>query len=94
MFSKVSDYPVQIINWHDRQTAPSLREALDLFPGSLCGGLRQWETMLLANPEQVRAEALDAIQATGGCRLILGTGCVTPTTAPYGNLLAARRAVE
>jgi uroporphyrinogen decarboxylase len=94
MFSKVNDYPVQVINWHDRQTTPSLKEALNLFPGTLCGGLRQWETMLLASSQQVRIEALDAIQSTSGRRLILGTGCVTPTTAPYGNLLAARRAVE
>jgi len=94
MFSKVSDYPVQVINWHDRHTVPSLKDALELFPGTLCGGLRQWETLLLGNPEQVRSEALDAILATSGRRLILGTGCVTPTTAPYGNLLAARHAVD
>lgn len=94
MFGKVSDYPVQIINWHDRHTPPSLREALDQFPGTLCGGLRQWETLLLGTPSQVQAEATDAIRATSGKRLILGTGCVTPTTAPFGNLMAARRAVE
>jgi uroporphyrinogen decarboxylase len=94
MFSKVCDYPVQVINWHDRQTPPSLGDALNLFPGTLCGGLRQWETMLLASPKQIQEEALDAIQTTAGRRLILGTGCVAPTTTPYGNFLAARRAVE
>ena len=94
MFSKVADYPVQVINWHDRHTAPSLHEALDLFPGTLCGGFRQWETLLLSSPEQIQAEARDAIAATDGHRLILGTGCVTPTTAPYGNLMAARHSVD
>jgi len=35
-----------------------------------------------------------AIEETQGKRLILGTGCVLPLTAPYGNIMAARRAVE
>jgi uroporphyrinogen decarboxylase len=94
MFEGVADYPVQVLNWHDRQTSPNLQNALRQYPGVVCGGLRQWETMVLGTPEKVREEALDALAATGGKRFILGTGCVTPTTAPYGNLMAARRAVE
>lgn len=94
MFDAVHGYPVRIINWHDRETQPDLREAQSLFQGAVCGGLRQWETMVLGTPEQVRAEALDAVQQTAGTRFILGTGCVLPTTAPYGNILAARQAVE
>jgi hypothetical protein len=42
----------------------------------------------------VRAEASAAIAQAGGRRLILGTGCVTPTTAPRANLRAARSVVE
>jgi len=94
MFEQVSDYPAQIFNWHDRQTTPSLAEAKHSFTGVVCGGLRQWETMVLGNQDQVRSEAADAIQATDGNRFILGTGCVLPTTAPRGNILAARRIVE
>jgi uroporphyrinogen decarboxylase len=92
MFEQVLDYPAAIINWHDRQTQPDLRGALKRFDGVVCGGLRQWETMVLGSPEQVRAEAEDAIQATGGTRFILGTGCVLPTTAPYGNILEVKKA--
>jgi len=94
MFDQVLDYPVQIINWHDRQTSPTLAEARQRFKGAVCGGLRQWETMLLGTPESVRAEAVDAFDQTGGERFILGTGCVLPTTAPYGNIMAARHAFE
>jgi uroporphyrinogen decarboxylase len=94
MFDQVLDYPVQIINWHDRQTSPTLAEARQRFKGAVCGGLRQWETMLLGTPESVRAEAVDAFGQTGGERFILGTGCVLPTTAPYGNIMAARHAFE
>ena len=94
MFNQVMDYPVAIINWHDRQAPPTLAEAQTRFRGVVCGGLRQWETMVLGTPGQVRAEALDAIQQTQGRRFILGTGCVLPTTAPLGNILAARQIVS
>lgn len=93
MFDSVSDYPVQIINWHDRSTEPDLTEGLKRFPGAVCGGLRRIESMVLGTPDAIRAEAEDAIRRTAGRRFILGTGCVVPTTAPHGNLLAARNAV-
>ena len=61
MFDKVKDYPAAVMNWHDRQTEPSLQQAGQQFPGSLCGGLRQWETMVLGSPEDVRTESKEAI---------------------------------
>ena len=94
MFDQVMDFPVHAINWHDRETEPSLAEAMTRYSGVLCGGLRRNESMVLGTPESVNAEAVDAIQATGGQRFILGTGCVTPTIAPHSNILAARNSVE
>jgi uroporphyrinogen decarboxylase len=94
MFDQVADLPIQIINWHDRETPPSLVEAKERFPGILCGGLRRYDSIVLGTPEEITAEAHDAIAATEGTRFILGTGCVTPITAPHGNLMAARMAVE
>jgi uroporphyrinogen decarboxylase len=94
MFDQVADLPIQIINWHDRETAPSLVEAKDRFPGVLCGGLRRYDPIVLGTPEEITAEAHDAIDSTNGIRFILGTGCVTPVTTPHGNLIAARKAVE
>lgn len=93
-FDEVSDYEVQAINWHDREGEPDLKGGLENFKGVVCGGLRQEETMMLGTPEQVRAEAVEAIKATGGKRFVLGTGCVVPVISPYGNLMAARRVVE
>lgn len=94
MFDLVSSYPVQSLNWHDRDTPPSLAEGLQRFPGVVCGGLSRERSLVLGTPAQIREEAQDAIHITGGRRFILGTGCVTPITAPHGNLLAARRSVE
>ncbi len=94
MFDLLADYPVQAVNWHDRQTPPALSEALTRTRAALIGGLRQWETMVCGTPVDVQREAADAIAQTGGRRFILGTGCVTPVVAPTINIRAARQAVE
>jgi uroporphyrinogen decarboxylase len=94
MFDLVAEYPAQVINWHDVETPPSLGEAMSRTKMALCGGIRQWETMLRGTPEQVEAEAQAALTATRGRRFILGTGCVTPISAPTCNILAVRKAVE
>jgi uroporphyrinogen decarboxylase len=93
MFDRFVDYPVSVINWHDREAFPSLKKAQSLFSGVLCGGLQREKTMVLGTPEQVIAETKDAILATSGQRFILGTGCVVPITAPFGNIKAARSSV-
>ena len=92
-FDAVADYPVQVINWHDRDTEPSLSDGLKRFSGLLCGGLSR-ETMVYGNAATVKSEAADAIEQTEGRRLLLGTGCVVPIIAPHGNLMAARKSVE
>ncbi len=93
-FDMFVDYPVHAINWHDRETPPTLAEAKDRFSGAVVGGLRRVETMLRGTPEDVLSEARDALRQTEGRRFILGTGCVTPITTPLCNLRAARSAVE
>jgi uroporphyrinogen decarboxylase len=94
MFDMVADYPVQVINWHDVETPPSLGEAMARTNKALCGGLRQWETMVQGTPEAIQLEARAAFEATGKERFILGTGCVTPITAPTCNLFTTRKVVE
>lgn len=93
MFDRFLDYPVAVMNWHDRDTWPSLSQAQALFSGAVCGGLQRERTMVLGTPESVTAEALDAIHSTEGKRFILGTGCVLPIIAPRANIRAARQAV-
>lgn len=89
MFSEASDLPVQIINWHDRQSPPTLAAGKSIFPGVVCGGMRQIETLTLGTSTDVVAESLDAIKQTEGKKFILGTGCVVPIIAPSGNIRAA-----
>lgn len=94
MFDLFADYPIGVLNWHDRDTQPDLAGGLKRFPGVLCGGLQRHDTMVLGSPHKVTAEARDAIQVVNGRRFILGTGCVLPIIAPRANLQAARRSVE
>lgn len=88
-FEAISDYPVHVINWHDRETSPSLAVARDIFQGALCGGLGR-DTLVYRTPDHIRSEAADAIKQVHGRGLILSTGCVVPIIAPHGNLVAAR----
>jgi uroporphyrinogen decarboxylase len=92
-FDLVADYPVQVINWHDRDTAPSLADARSRTSSTLCGGLRR-ETMVYGTAEDISREAENALEQTGGGKFVLGTGCVVEIIAPHGNLIAARKAVE
>ena len=92
-FSLLRLVDFQIINWHDRETYPSLSEAQSLFKGAFCGGLRQ-DSLTLEYPDQVKREAEDAIKQMNGKRFILGTGCVVPITASHENYMAARKSVE
>jgi len=92
-FSLLDSLQFQIVNWHDRETFPSLMEAQNLFAGVMCGGMRQ-DTLVYGNQTQVQNEAADTIQQTDGKRFILGTGCVVPVIASHGNILAARKSVE
>ena len=83
-FEQISKYPVQIVNWHDRELPPSLAEAQKIFKGVVCGGLSR-ETLVYKTAQDVREEKEDAIQQTGGRQLIVSTGCVVPVIAPHGN---------
>ena len=89
MADAVSDYPLQIFNWHDRDTQPNLADGKKLFNKVVCGGLGRIETMLLGDEEVIKAEIDDAVAQTRGESFILGTGCVMMQTTPYGNIKTA-----
>jgi uroporphyrinogen decarboxylase len=93
MFDFLKDYPVQIINWHDRRTAPSLADAQKLFKGAVLGGINEWEELLEKNPIAILKQVKDAIRQTNGKRLIIGPGCVMPINTPKANINAIKEAL-
>jgi len=92
MFDLVAEYPVQLLNWHDRETGIALRDGLQQFNGAASGGIDHW-TLHQESPENTLAEAKDAMEQVNGRRLLLGTGCVAMTTTPLRNIRALRESV-
>lgn len=92
MFDLIADYPVSVVNWHDRDTRPSLAEGLAQISGAASGGVSQW-TLHQENPEAALAEAAESVAMVNGRRLILGTGCVIMVTTPTRNIRALREFV-
>lgn len=94
MFDLAASYPVEMINWHDRITWPTLAEAQERFGGLTVGGINDQTTIADGTPEEVAAQARDAIEQTGGRRLMVGPGCVIPTNTPDANVRAAIDTVQ
>ncbi|MDR5684389.1 MAG: uroporphyrinogen decarboxylase family protein, partial [Armatimonadota bacterium] len=92
-FDLLSAYPVHAINWHDRRTPPSLREARARFSGCLVGGI---DEVIFAGraPAEVAQEVDEAIAQTGGTGHIVSAGCVVPIDAPEANIEAALSAAR
>jgi uroporphyrinogen decarboxylase len=93
-FEVMAAYPVPAINWHDRRTSPSLREAQGLYSGAVLGGVNEVETLRDGPEDAVRAQVEDALGQTGGRGHILAPGCVVPLDVPETHLRAVRAAVE
>ena len=93
MFDLVADYPVQCVNWHDRDTGLYLAEGLEQFSGAVSGGISRW-SLLQESPEQAMTEAKEALANTDGQRLMLGVGCVIMTNTPTRNIRALRAFVN
>lgn len=93
MFDLAKEYPIAVVNWHDREAGPSLLEGRNLSGKTVCGGWSQWRTIALGDAALVYEEARDAIAQLDGRNLILGTGCVTPVHSPRACLQAASSAI-
>ncbi|MFQ5881041.1 MAG: uroporphyrinogen decarboxylase family protein [Candidatus Methylomirabilales bacterium] len=93
-FEVMAAYPTAAINWHDRRTAPSLREARGQFQGAVVGGLNEVQTLREGPEEAVRAEVQDALRQTAGRGHIVAPGCVVPLDVPEAHLRAVRATVE
>ncbi|HXF60471.1 MAG TPA: uroporphyrinogen decarboxylase family protein [Caldilineaceae bacterium] len=94
MFDLAATYPVEMINWHDRITWPALKEAQSRFNGALVGGIDDRVTIVEGPIEKIRWQARDAIEQTGGRRLIVGPGCVIPTNTPDAHVRAVIETVR
>ena len=93
------NYPVDVLNWHDRLTAPSLQEAREILRAAnrrqaIAGGIDEWNMLAQKSREQVLAQARDAVTQAGERGFILAAGCVIPIDTPEGNIKAVVEAVR
>lgn len=93
MFHLISDYPVQIVNWHDRESRPSVAEGLRRIRGAALAGVDR-DVLHMDDPELALEQARDAFEQSGGRRWMLGTGCVILVTTPSGNIHKLRALAE
>lgn len=94
MFDLAENYPVQVVNWHDRDTWPDLEEGKNRTAAAVCGGIGR-ETMVFGDPQSIVREAKEAIDSMNGGRgFILGTGCVVPVVAPRVNIKSVRDVID
>ncbi len=84
-FETVNQYPAHAISWHNHETSPTLVEALPLTNKALMTGLDR-KLLEEGTPEEIKAQAKEAIKKTAGQRLILAPACVIPTKTPPENL--------
>jgi len=94
MFDEVLDYPVQALNYHDREGGPPLAQMRTRTRKCLIGGIGQNTTLVDGSPADVDAQVKDAWQQVGRRGLILGPGCVANLAAPEENVLQLRKSVE
>ena len=93
MFELLTVYPVDVINWADRESGPGLAEARRLTRRPLAGGLALG-TLLSGTVDQVNAEVCEALAQAGPEGFMLAPACVIEGGTPEANLLAARRALD
>jgi uroporphyrinogen decarboxylase len=93
MFNLVADYPVQVVNWHDRESPPSLEAGIKRIKGAANGGIDR-DVLHFDDPQASLDQARDAFNRTHGRRWIMGTGCVSLVTTPRGNLHKLRALAE
>jgi uroporphyrinogen decarboxylase len=94
MLEPVLDYPVQVLNYHDRESGPSLAEMRGRTGKCLLGGIAENTTLVHGGPADVGAEVRGAWEQMEGRGLILGPGCVASLEAPEANVLELRKSVE
>ena len=105
-FDEIAEnYPNNVINWHDRNTAPSLAEARTKSSKAFLAGIaaatqivdgKEVRDDIIQNgtPEGIIKHVREAINSVDGKGLLIGPGCCVDQFASEENLAAVRKAVE
>ncbi len=94
MFDEVIEYPIDVLNWHDRWAKPSLRDARMKTDAVLMGGINEADTMHRETAAAVSLQIGDAVSQVEGRALIVAPGGPIHLETPSENLRAAVAAVQ
>jgi uroporphyrinogen decarboxylase len=93
-FEIADQYPIHAVNWHDRESGPSIKEATNLTSRALVAGIDRIGPVAKGDIDGAIAEVDDAIAQANGMRLIVAPSCVLPYTVDASVLQAIREHVQ
>jgi uroporphyrinogen decarboxylase len=94
-FSRFAKYPVQVLNWADRSSGPSIAEVAGKVSPAIAAGLDNLGTMVNGTPDDCAGEVSEALTQAAGRPMIVAPGCTfNPQAVSPENLRAIRQAVE
>lgn len=93
-FDLANLYPLDAVSWEDRETYPSLREALSMTDRCLIGGIGRIDPLVEGTTTAIRKQVRDVITQTDGRRVIVAPGCTLSHGVPDENLDALVAAVR
>jgi uroporphyrinogen decarboxylase len=94
-FRRFAKYPVQVLNWADRTSGPSIAEVAGTVSPAIAAGLDNLGTMVSGTPDDCAREVSDALAQAAGRPMLITPGCTfDPQAVAVENLRAIRRAVE
>ena len=94
-FDLLADYPVEAISWAATLSGnPTLAEGQQRTSKAVMGGVSEKTTLPDGTPQQVAEEVRQAIEQTGGRRVLIAPGCSIPPRTPQANLTAAAAAAR
>jgi|SRR5579872_282092 len=93
-FDLANRYPVDAVSWEDRETEPSLRDALALTSRCLTGGIGRVDPLVTGSSSDVTAQVEAVLAATGERRIVVAPGCTLPHGVQEENLRALVAAVR
>lgn len=105
MFDIIKDYPCNCLNWHDRHTKPSLKEARELTSKCFLGGIRevpyfvngvlQYDSIMAnSTEEEIKEHVIEALEELNGIGIMIGPGCVADPKTSEINLKAIRTVLD
>lgn len=107
MFDRYNEaYPIQVLNWHDRDTAPSLKEARQKSSKTFMGGIAEFPAIQpngeLAHDgflndnsqEDIEKHIHQALDMVDGKGMIIAPGCVASPDTAEEKLHAVRQACD